>query len=53
MKEIIAYIDHKKNVWIVWTADFSGDVPDMPMREYPLTMTKQEAIASFKNEFGF
>ena len=51
-KQIIAYVNHKKNAWIVWTADFSGSHPDVLMREYPLTLTRtgsrREVQAGFR-----
>ena len=51
-KQIIVYVNHKKNAWIVWTADFSGPHPDVLMREYPLTLTRTEAVGKFKRDFG-
>lgn len=49
---VIVYIDGKKQKWIAWTADFSGDVADMPMREYPLSMTHDEVVEAFVRDAG-
>ena len=50
--KIIIYINANKQKWVAWTADFSGPLVDMPMQEYPLTMTKEEVREAFMRDAG-